>query len=1015
MVVQLAVATPWSFYWGASSVEAMAARAAERGVRALGLCDAGGLWGAVPFQKACLAVGVRPIFGVRLCVEGVSVHLIALDAAGWAVLCRLVTRAQCGGRPTDSPGLGHSRVLLDWVAAESGAGTFAVLSHDAIWLSELARLVGKDDLFATTAEAAFQAGLPFVAAPQVVMADPGLHARHRLLVAMGRNMRVGHLSEADVAPASAWLKGGDALKAMFQDAPEALRCAERLAERSNFVIPLGLKHLPRFPGLPKGRTADAHLARLCARGWKRRRLQGRVSNAQSSGPPQTQGDPYAAQLARELDLIRDQGLADYFLVVADLVRWARGQGIHTVGRGSAANSLVCWLLGMTQIDPLKNGLWFDRFLNPGRRDFPDVDLDFAWDERDRVLAYAQKRWGASRVAMLSTHITFAERGAIREVAKAMGLPPAEITAFQRRRRLGGDIEEPWRTVLREAHAIDGFPRHLGVHPGGLILAPGRLSEHLPLQHAKKQAGGRPLVVTQWDMGPVEEIGLLKIDLLGNRGLAVVRDASKMVRANTGLRIDFDRLAPEQDSRTRESLMRGDTMGCFYIESPSMRSLLRKLRCHDVASLTAASSIIRPGISSSGMMRAYIDRFHHVQKTGVHDAAWYLHPRLRELLGETYGVMTYQEDVLRIAQELAGMTASEADGLRKAMSHKRSAERMSHWQDQFCSGLLAAGFGSIAAHELWRQVESFAGYSFCKAHSASYAALSFRSAWLRAHFPAEFMASVLRNHGGFFDTFAYLAEARRMGLQLQLPCVNDSALEFCGGAGALRVGLREIKTLGRALIGRLLAHRPFLAMDDLAQRARPQPAEFEALVRAGACDTLPDGLTRAERMRWVALWRRRRSMCVAEAVGAHWQAPPLFPNQSIPAPPAVQEFSRHRLLELEEEALGWLVSAHPLQLYAQKIRDAGALAARDLPQHVNQRVRLVGWQVTQKPVRTRDGRRMGFLSFEDTTAMYETVLFPDAWRRLAPWTLTRGPYLLEGIPRREFGDITVEVYSLRLFQ
>jgi len=1008
VAVQLAVATPWSFYWGASSVEVLAARAAERGLRALGLCDAGGLWGAVPFQKACLAAGVQPIFGVRLCVEGVSAHLIALDAAGWAVLCRLVSRAQCGGPGPLSPGLGHSRILLDWLADERGAGGFAVLSDDARWLRELACCAGDDDLFATTAEAAFESALPFVAAPAVVMADAETHARHRLLVAMGRNMRVSHLSAADVAPPSAWLQGADALAMQFRDAPEALRCAEALAERASFEIPLGVKHLPRFPGLPMGRSADAHLARLCARGWKRRRLGG--------------ADLHKKQLHRELDLIHKQGLADYFLIVADLVRWARGQGIHTVGRGSAANSLVCWLLGMTQVDPIKNGLWFDRFLNEGRHDFPDVDLDFAWDERDRVLAYVQERWGASRVAMLSTHITFAERGAIREVAKAMGLPPAEITAFQRRQRsarYGGlvdeSIEEPWSTVLREARALDGFPRHLGVHPGGLILAPGRLSDFLPVQYAAKQAEGKPLVVTQWDMAPVEEAGLLKIDLLGNRGLAVVRDAAKMVRQSSGLQIDFDRLSPEQDSRTRESLARGDTMGCFYIESPSMRSLLRKLQCHDVRSLVAASSIIRPGISSSGMMRAYIERFHHVQKTGTHDDACYLHPRLRDLLGETYGVMTYQEDVLRIAQELAGMTAADADGLRKAMSHKRSAARMSHWQDQFCAGLLASGFGPIAAAELWRQVESFAGYSFCKAHSASYAALSFRSAWLRAHFPAEFMAAVLRNHGGFFDTFGYLAEARRMGLQLQLPCVNQSSVDFHGGAGAVRVGLREIGGVGKVLTQRLLAHRPFQSMLDVAQRARPQPAEFEALVRAGACDALPDPLTRAERMRWVALWRRRLGLCVAEAVGAGWQAPPLFPDQSIPAPPAVDEFSRHRLLELEEEALGWLVSAHPLHLHAPQIRESGAIAARDLAQHVNQRVRLVGWQVTQKPVRTRDGRRMGFLSFEDTTAMYETVLFPEAWRRLAPWTLTRGPYLLEGIPREEFGDITVEVSGLRLFE
>ena len=1024
MVAHLGVATPWSFHFGASPVEDLAAAAARRGLTALGMADPGGLWGAVPFQRACAAAGIRPVFGLPLAVEGARVQLIARDTAGWAALCRLATWFQREGPAAAAPGVGRSTRLLrrleaEWAeTARGGDAPFVVVARDPAWLSAararlpaaaLALAVRPGAAAAGDAAAAAELGVVGVALPRAAFADRADHPRHRLLVAVAARRRAED-DLPDALPPSAWLWGARELARAFAAAPRALAAAADLAASCGFRIPLGVRRMPRWSG---PRDPRAELRRRCARGRRRRGLTG------DAWTP-----AHAAELRRELALVEEMGLTDYFLIVSDVVAWAEAHGIRCCGRGSAGNSLIAHLLGFTPVDPVRHDLWFDRFLHRGRTDFPDVDLDFAWDERDRVLDACYRRFGRDRVALLGTHVRFGARGAVRELALAHGLPPVEVGRFTRALPWGGprvlDPEflrahprsarlpldaEPWRTILRHAAAVAGLPRHVGVHAGGMVLTPGRLTDHLPLQLARRETEDGRLVVTQWEMHAVEAAGLLKIDLLGNRGLAVVRDATRAVARRHGLRLDFARLRPADDLPTRRALARGDTMGCFYVESPSMRSLLRKLRCDDFPTLVAASSVIRPGIASSGMLQAYVARHLHVRRHGRAEDAWFLHPRLRELLGETHGVMAYQEDVLRVAQELAGFDAAEAAALRKAMTHQRVAGGLARWRERFVAGAREhGGLAPETAAELWRQVESFAGYSFCKAHSASYAVLSFESLWLRTHFPAEFMAAVLDHHGGYYATAAYLAEARRMGLELRTPCVQEGDAGFVGHGRVLRVGLREVRGLTTATLERILAARgegPFVGMDDFVRRVRPRHDELDALVRAGALDALPDGLTRAERMRWTAL----HAAAEAEPAGG------LFPRASVPRPPRCDEFPRRRLLELEEEALGWLVGAHPLELYGEAARRAGVVPARGLRAHVGRRVRLLGWQVARKAVRTRGGEAMLFVSWEDTTALYEGVLFPEAYRRLAPWTEGGAPCVVTGVPRDEQGAITVEVEDL----
>ncbi len=1045
--VHLSVATPWSFHHGASGVHELAQAAAARGIGVLGLADLNGMWGAVYFQQACAAAGVRPLFGLRLEVEGARAQVLARDAAGWAAACRLASRPHLEETERAAPGIGRSVRLFSWLNEERtrAPGGLVVLARDADLLRALRAAGGAVDLCvaarpgaaaADDADLAADLGLEAAAAPPVAFADRTQYARHRLLAAIGHNENLSRLDEArdpaaefGLAPKDAWLRDEVSLAAAYAAAPRALAAAAEIAASLTFTIPLGIKRMPRanltdgaFGAGAGAGAAAAELERRCLRARARRRLTG----------PEWQERGYAAQLARELNLIRTQDLADYFLIVEEIAAWAQAQGIQNCGRGSAANSLVSYLLGFTHVDPLRHGLWFDRFLNAGRADFPDVDLDFAWDERDRVLDFVYRRHGRDRAAMLGTHVTFGMRGAVREIAKALGVPAAEIEpvtralpwaydgsldlerirSHPRTARLPLDAE-PWKTILTEAYALRDFPRHLGVHAGGMVIAPGALTDHLPLQLARKETEDGRVVITQWDMYPVEDAGLLKMDLLGNRGLAVIRDAAAAVERHHALRVDFARVDAEQDLRTRDLLARGDTMGCFYVESPSMRGLLTQLQCRDFATLVAASSIIRPGISSSGMMQAYVERHLAVARGGRHDDAWYLDPRLRDLLGETYGVMAYQEDVLRVAQHLAGMSAAEADALRKAMTHKRSQQAIASFGARFVAGAVARGMSSAAAAELWRQVESFSGYSFCKAHSASYAQISYRSAWLRAHFPAEFMAAVLSNHGGYYSTFAYIAEARRMGLRLRLPCVNNGTAAFTGRGREVRVGLAEVRGVSAATLARCLAARAagglFTSMGDFVARARPQPHELDSLARAGALDALPDGLTRPERLRWAALAAPDLARRAAPGEAS------LFAGTAVRRPPPAPEFPLQRQLELEEQALGWLVSAHPLALWKDRIAAAGVVPARDLARHAGRSVRLVGWQVTQKPVRASDGQPMLFLSFEDTSAIYETVMFPQAYKRLAPWTLTQGPYLVEGRVLDANGALTVEVRGLQLLR
>ncbi len=572
------------------------------------------------------------------------------------------------------------------------------------------------------------------------------------------------------------------------------------------------------------------------------------------------------RLEHELAIIGMKGFADYFLVVHDIV----AHGPTHCGRGSVANSVVSYCLGITHVEPLGAGLLFERFLNPARTDPPDIDLDFPWDERDRVLAYVFRRYPFPRAAMVANHNCFRLRGALREVAKVHGRPAGEIREVTRRipwyhegepldsllathpNFQGLDLPKAWQGFAREAEPLVGVPRHLSLHPGGVVIVPTALTDHVPLERAVKKLDGAPeltVPVIQFEKDGAEDAGLVKIDLLGNRSLAVIRDAISAVRENTGRQIDYTSQEAGDDPATKALFRTGQTMGVFYTESPASRQLCAKSRADSFELLVLNTSIIRP--ASNRFIRQYLSRLHGEPYEP-------LHPVLRDTLAETFGIMVYQEDVVHVCQAYAGMSLADADGLRKSLQKKRPAKLLASYAQEFLRGARSLGRDDAVTEQVWQMVMSFSGYSFCKGHSASYIQVAQQACYLRANYPAEFMAAVLANGGGFYHPFAYVAEARRMGITILPPDVNASDIRTTGNGRELRIGLQFITGLSAHGAEAITSARcadelprgpaaplraPFSDLSDLRVRARLSHDDLRTLVKAGACDSIANGMTR----------------------------------------------------------------------------------------------------------------------------------------------------------------------------
>ena len=954
----------------------MVGRAVEHGMKTLALTDTGGMYGAIPFYRAAREAGINPILGVEL--DGVV--LLARNREGYSALCRIVTAYQLEddfqlADRVDSPDL---FVLTSDYAL--------IKTLHAQGLEPLVAIPPPDDRRSRyqagrLREFAVRHGLRPVAVSPVYFVEPGDAPIQRTLAAIRLNTTVEALKAKDAA--DAWFRSPRQMRTLYSDWPETLSNTEWVADRCDLELEFGT---PLFPEceLPEGDTAFSHLWKLAFEGVRARYR------------PLTPA--VIRRLQHELEIIGDLGFAPYFLVVADIVRHAREHDIPIVGRGSAANSLVSHALGITRVDPFKYDLYFERFLNPYRTDCPDIDLDICYRRRDDVIDYVYDRYGADRVAMIATLNTFQARSAVREVSKAFGLTEDEIRAVTRRlpHYHAGDIsavvrflpecrglridEEPLKSIVAVSERIDGFPRHLSIHSGGVVIAPSPLTGFTPLERATKG-----ILITQYNMGPIEQLGLVKMDLLGNRSLTVLDETVAKVWDNRGIRIDLDRL-PEPDPLTAGLIRSGHTIGCFQIESPAMRALLQNTCAGDTDMLIKTLSLIRPGPSGSGMKKRFIDRHLGKEETA------YLHPALEQVLGDTYGVMLYQEDILKVAGVIAGMDLAEADMLRRAMSKKRSARDMVQSMKTFLEKAKANGVDEGVAEEIWGLIANFSEYSYCKAHASTYGELAYQTSYLKAHFPAEFMSSVLSNRGGFYHPAVYLEEAKRLGIEVLPPDVNRSQFGYIVEGDAIRVGFIEIRHLAQTSVERILEARnekPFRNLGELCRRTGMPPSDGETLIRAGACDGF--GLPRP-----VLFWELRMLDRSGGAAG-----PQLFPDTGAEGLlPHLPDYSRKKRTDLEWAALGLIPSTHPLEYYLSILTDRTLVLSSNLPKYAGKTVTLVGWLIAERRVGLKKRGAMKFLTLEDPAGVYEAVLFPEVYQACGHLLTSQGPYFVTGRVQEE---------------
>ncbi|ABA88984.3 DNA polymerase III, alpha subunit [Syntrophotalea carbinolica DSM 2380] len=990
----LHVHSAFSPNWGIHSPATLCAAAKAAGMTRLALTDRNGMYGIPCFLEAAQKAGIAPLIGAEAVSGSQRAVLLARNQDGYANLCRLLS-ALHDPQPFDLA-----------VALATWREGLYILSDNAAVLGRLAEQ-SREGLFVETSpghrmeQAMFLArrlGLPPVATSRAVFLQNADIKTHRVLRAIAGNTTLSRLSAETCAGPADFLRAETDLKAAFPHYPEALENAARIADNCQTNWDFSATIFPRFRGL-----ADQQASTLL----ERRAHEGAIRRY---GEMNTK---IAARLSKELTIIRDKGFAHYFLVVQELAK----RSPRTCGRGSAAASLVAYCLGITHVDPLRYNLFFERFLNKGRIDPPDIDIDFPWDERDAVLDFAFQRYGNQRAAMVANQVGFKSRGALREVAKVFGMPADEIKTITRRLSShwsiqrgtkamdshplfrGESLSSDWQDILAIATRLNGQLRHLSQHCGGLVIVPDDIRQYVPTEVSAK---GRPLI--QWEKDQTEAAGLVKIDILGNRSLAVIRDALTAVHHHTGNNIDYRNWQPLTDAKTRALLCSGDTIGCFYIESPATRQLLKKMWGNRpmpdedtlFEHLVMASSIIRP--AANNVIREFVAR--------MHGKPWHhLHPLLEPILDETYGLAVYQEQITQIAMALSGFSASEGDRLRKIISKKDKGKTLDDYRQRFMQGGNRNGISAAVLKKIWQQVLSFAGYSFCKPHSASYALVSCKAAWLKANHPAEFMAAVISNGGGYYTPLGYLSEARRMGLHILTPDINTSDRAYRGKDRDLRIGLMQIAAVAQATIEVILNERrkngPFSDYENFLWRLPHLPvADIKQLIKAGCFDAL-EGSEQRPGLIWRLLQLQRGPATAADT---------LFVTEPEP-PPVLPPYDAVTLQTQELETLGMPVGSHPLVPYAEAIRSSGAVPAAELSRWIGRHITLVGWWVTGKPVRTVKGQPMEFVTFEDATALFDATFFPAAYARFCRNFGRSRPYLIKGVVDEEFGVATINVMWL----
>jgi DNA polymerase-3 subunit alpha len=938
-------------------------------IKAMALTDINNSTGMIDFVKSCRKNGIKPIGGMEFRNGNDLLYIgIARNNEGMRELNEYVSHHNINKKeyPAFPATFEHaliiypfgSRKLKDLCDHEFiGVRPGEVLR---IFTSEFKKAPGK-----------------LVMLHPVTFADDKGYFLHRNLRAIDNNILLSQLKDKMLAGQGEFFLPTDALLSGYRDYPDIIRNTEQILE--NCEIDYDYKTFKNKKTFTGNVDDDRLLLTKLA-------FEGMVYRYGDSNREARK------RVERELEIIFKLGFASYFLITWDIIRYSMSRGYYHVGRGSGANSVVAYCLKITDVDPIDLNLYFERFINPKRTSPPDFDIDYSWREREDVQDYIFKRYGHKHTALLGATSTFKGKSIFRELGKVYGLPKAEIDALVDHPETEVDKNEITRKINAIAHELLDFPNLRSIHAGGILISEEPLSYYTALDMPPK---GFP--TTQWDMYVAEDVGFEKLDILSQRGIGHIRDAADIIRANRGIDVDVHAVTRfKQDKIVKAQLKRGETIGCFYIESPAMRGLLKKLKCDNYLSLVAASSIIRPGVAKSGMMRQYIQRFHHP------DQFEYLHPVMKEQLHETYGVMVYQEDVIKICHHFAGLDLADADVLRRAMSGKfRGHEEMRRITDRFFTNCKAKGYSEALTKEVWRQIDSFAGYSFSKAHSASYAVESFQSLFLKAYFPLEFMTAVINNFGGFYHTWVYFNEARRQGANIRLPCVNKGAYATSIRGKDIYVGFVHIANLkyktGKAIEEERLRSGSYKDLEDFIRRLSPGIEQLIILIRIDAFRFT--GKTRQELLWEAHMFLNKEKPSVSRSL--FYTRPRKFS-----LPPLVHDQLDSAYDEIE--IIGFPVTMTYFDLLKTNFR--GEVMAEDMIHHVGKKVRMVGHLVTIKYVKTVNREWMHFGTFLDASGeFFDTVHFP---RSLQNYPFKgKGVYLILGEVTEEFDFPSLTVDKL----
>jgi error-prone DNA polymerase len=960
----------FSLRYGTISEEDLAAIARQHGFPALALTDINNSSGIFPFVKACNEQGVQPLVGIEFRKNNQWLYTgIARNQRGFQELNEYLSTHNLNEKPLPETAGNFDNAFVIY-PLNSGKKVEELKENE--YLSIQPSEVNKTVL---AAGKKVREKL-VVHAPATYVNIEGQEL-HRHLRAIDNNILLSQLQPQHGLANDAFFRPIDKLREQYAMLPGIWENTENLLQQCDFTFDFNQRRNKQsFTG---DHYDDKMLLEKLAWDGLRNRYGAHDKVA-------------AARVKHELDIINKLGFSSYFLITWDVIRYSMSRGFYHVGRGSGANSVVAYCLHITDVDPIQLDLYFERFLNPKRTSPPDFDIDYSWDERDEVIDYIFKRYGREHTALMGAMSTFQENAAMRELGKVYGLPKTEIDEL---------VKNPDNLLLQNgitkniktySALLQDFPNVRSIHAGGILISEEPLTCFTALDMPPK---GFP--TSQWDMYTAEAIGFEKLDILSQRGIGHIKECVQLVRQNQGLKIDADEVEKfKQDEQVKKQLASGDTIGCFYIESPSMRGLLTKLRCDNYLTLVAASSIIRPGVAKSGMMREYIQRFHHPEKIN------HIHPVLGEQLQETFGVMVYQEDVLKVCHHFAGLDLADADVLRRGMSGKyRSRSEFQKLVDKFFNSCRAKGYPEEITKEVWRQVESFAGYSFSKAHSASFAVESYQSLYLKAHYPLEFMVAVINNFGGFYRTWVYVNEARKAGGNILLPCANHSQYLTSVSGQDVYLGFIHIDSLEQKMAHRIVQEREkngsYSNLHDLISRTHLTLEAAILLIRINA-------LRFTGRNKKELLWEAHQLLNnkpVTQETNLFQCAPKEFRLPTL----------SHCYLEDafdEMELLGFPVSISSFELLKTEFR--GEIMAPEMVGNVGKKVRMVGNLVATKYVRTVRGEIMQFGTFLDAESnFFDTVHFPPSLKHY-PFK-GMGVYLILGKVTEEFGFASLEVEKL----